>query len=116
MSILGQAAATRRRFAAGTYNADGIYVAGATTDLAIQATELPLTGKDLQTLTEGERARNPKKFFTTTNSRVVDLSTQTLADHILVGSEEFEARSVRNFKTIIPHFHVVALELQEVAP
>ena len=113
MSILGEAPATRRRFAAGS-RIDGVFVPGAPVDTPIQATELPLTGEEMATLSEGERKRSPRWFLTVSDLRTVDQVAQTTPDQILVDGRTFEVRNVKRFKKIIPHFGGLCLELQEV--
>lgn len=113
MSILGEAAATRRRFAAGS-RVDGVFVNGAPTDTAILATELPLSGEEMATLSEGERKRSPRKFLTAINTlRTLDQAAQTSADQVIVGGRTFEVRKLIRFTQILPHDGAICLELQE---
>ena len=112
MSILGELPATRRRFAPGSH-ATGVFVPGASTDLPIQATELPLTGEDMAVLAEGDRKRSPRKFLTETELLTVDQSTTNSADQVLVDSRTFEVHNVKRVKTILTPFRALCLEIQE---
>lgn len=113
MSILGQEAITRRRFAAGSRGTDGRYSAGATTDTTILGSVQPANGDDMATLPEGERAKKGRRIYTTSEVRVADVEAGTPADQLLIDGVYWEARTVEQTRAVIPHYKVIALKVQE---
>ena len=104
-----------RRYGAFTVGTDGRASRGALTSTTIRGTGLqPLTGRELQTLPEGERTSEWMKFFTTADVRTLDQATGLPADEIVVGSVVYEVRDVKAQTQIIPHMRIEVVRIREV--
>jgi hypothetical protein len=113
--ILGAETITRRRQAAGTRGSDGRYTPGATTDTTIQASVQPFAADELAVLPEGERHREPRKVYTTSDLRTGDQHLGTPADRLVIDSVVFEVVAVERHRSVIPHYKARAVRLQEAA-
>lgn len=113
MSILGQESLTFKRFAAGSRGTDGRWTDGAATSTTLLGSVQPMNGNDLSTLPEGERSRRGRKVYTTTELRTVDQAAGTAADQLQIDGEWWEVRSVANERSVIAHYKVLVLALQE---
>jgi hypothetical protein len=121
--ILGVEPVTRRRFAAGTRDGDGVFVPGSFVASIIQASVQPLTGEEAQTLLEGERRRTTLKVYTTSELQPVDqddgeagdrlVISETVADLFDVDAGVYEVRTVARQRKIIPHYRGFIVRVQE---
>ena len=68
--LIGLRTITQRDVRPGTRGADGRWVDGGQSDTRIQATVRPSSGKDVQVLEEGHRAREAITVYTATLPRV----------------------------------------------
>lgn len=86
------------RFAAGSYNAEGIYTNGATTNFPILITIQPLTDQEMLSLTpEGRRTRRYVKGYTNIQLRIADQVTNTQADRVAFDGTFFEVERVEKW-------------------
>lgn len=113
MSILGAEAITRVRYAAGTRGTDGRMVPGAATSTTIQASVQPATDEDMQSLPEGERRREGKRVYTTSELRTASQYAGTEADTLTIGGASFQVRRVDRERLILPHYRAIAIRVQE---
>lgn len=112
MSLLGQRPVTRRRFAAGSYSGD--YVSGAPTEAVVQASVQELSFAELQQLEEGERTMDPIVLLTeVADWRTSEADGETEADQVDVDGLTYKVLKVASRHSLIPHFQVTALRLQE---
>lgn len=88
---------TRRRWAAGSYDADGRYVEPSYADTTIRASVQPLVGDELLRLPEGQRQKRAIKFYTISDIRTVDDATKTKADQIIDSSVTFEVYTAEDW-------------------
>ena len=114
-TLVGEEAITLRTFATGARGTDGRYTAGASVDTPIQASVQPLNGRDLQTLEEGDRQKDTKKFYTLASVKTADQHTGDSADHLIVDGISYEARKVQRWRpnAPLPHFKVIGVRVQE---
>ncbi len=113
MSILGEESLSYRRPAAGTVGSDGRYVRGSYSTGTILGSVQPLNDDDVQSLPEGERSRRGWCVLTESEILIVDLTDQTLSDHLLIDGTYWEVRAVSRERSILPHYRVIALAIQE---
>jgi len=77
----------------------------------------PLSGRELATLPEGERASINLKGYTASEVRTLDQVDGEAADHIVIPSGRwagtYEARAQDGQTALIPHYRVRLLRLQE---
>lgn len=114
---------TRIKKAAGTYNADGVFVAGSQTTDVIQAHVYPIKEKELQYFPEGTRIDSVFKVKTKiplqSNEKIAG---QTLpADILIIGGKRYQVISVGNWtdhqETVIASkFYRSAVQLIEEQP
>lgn len=117
--MLGVQNITRRTYAAGAYTS-GDFVRGASTDSTIRGTFRPMPERETQLLEGGQRARDPRVLYTTTELQLVDQHTGAVADRVSpdAGATWFEL--VKAFDGSPPagtpairHHRYVALRVQE---
>lgn len=115
MGILGEENLTRRRYAAGSW-VSGVYVAGAATNSTIRGSFQPLNGEELATLPEGERHADQRKVYTTTALQTARQEEGLVADQVSQdGTVFYEVRQVERQRSIIPHYKVRLVRVQESA-
>ncbi len=113
MSILGEEPIIVRRTAPGSRVA-GAFVPGAVSLITnVQASWQPLAGVDATTATEAERSSQWVKLYTVTRLVPVAQRTGTAGDRVEVDGEIFEVRNVKRQRSLIPHYRVEAVEVQE---
>jgi len=88
---------TRRRFGAGSYDANGRYVEPSYSDTTIRASVQPLRGDELLRLPEGQRQTKNVKLYTPSDLRVVDDETKTKSDQIIDGTTTYEVRTAEDW-------------------
>jgi hypothetical protein len=76
----------------------------------------PLNGQELSMLPEGERHRDRKKGYTITLLRTADQHLKTMADRIVVDGIEYEVHQVERERSVIPHYKVSLIRVQEQDP
>lgn len=111
---LGSEPITLRRYAPGT-DVNGVFVPGSFTDSTIYATWQPLSGPEMQTLSEGDRQRDPHWAASNTIMNTVSQYDGTLPDQLVVDGIVFQIRNTGTFRKIIPHTEVLALRQQETS-
>lgn len=111
--ILGSEAITRITYAAGTRGSDGRWVQGSSTSTTIYASVQPMEGQDLEILEEGERARDGKRLYTATVMETANQHLGTSADLVTIDSINYEVRQVKRERSIIPHYRVLVMRVQE---
>lgn len=79
--FLGEIALTRRTWATGAWSS-GTFTAGASTDSGIRGTWRPMPNTELQRLAEGDRERDPRVLYTSTDLVTVRQGTGQQADHV----------------------------------
>jgi len=113
MSILGQEAITLRTYAAGARSSLGAWTEGATTDVSIQASVQPATGRDMQLLPEGSRQSDAKRIYTVTALNTESQHDGTSADRVQIDSIWYEVHNVKRERSIIPHYRGICLRVAE---
>ncbi len=113
MSILGAELITLRTFAAGSWDASGVFVPGASTDTTISGSVQPLEGEDREILPEGERHRDGIKVYTKSAVRPVDQYTAESAQHFIVDGVVYEIWNAKRWRDVIVHTKALALRVQE---
>lgn len=81
MPLLGARALTRRTWAAGAWSA-GTFTKGAATDSTIRGTWRPMPQRDVQLLDAGDRERDPRVLYTTTQLQLVRQGSGLVSDHV----------------------------------
>lgn len=112
--ILGAEPITRVRFATGS-RVSGRYVAGASTSTTIRGSVQPLSGKETQTLPEGERRRDWLKVYTHTELVPVDQhgGAATSGDRLVIDGITYEVRTTARQRSVIPHYRAFVVRVQE---
>ena len=115
MTLLATRPMTRQRFAtAGTWGTDGLKTEPASTDTTIQATgPQPLSGTDLATLTEAERATDMRKIYSETELRTLSQHDDRAADRVVIDGVTYEVRKVSEQTAVIPHWRALIVRLLE---
>lgn len=113
MTPLGSRSLTRRVFAAGSRGSDGRWVEGSPTDTTITGSLQPLSGDELQTLSEGERQKKSRKVYTTSALSAGSITTGVRADQIVDGSTVWDVRSVELQTEVLGHYKAILLAPQE---
>lgn len=111
--ILGEEPITLRRAAAGSRDATGAYVPGTTSTTTIKASVQPLTGKDTNSLPEGERHKDWLKLYTRSELRPVNQHTGAAGDRVEVDGITYEVRAVKRYRTVCPHYRADVVRIQE---
>lgn len=102
---------TRRRYAEGDF-VDQYWVSGATTDVSIEASVQPLSGQQVESLSEGQRLRAPKFIMTDSELKLVDEVAKTPADHIVADGIEYVLETLEHFKMgLADHFEGIMLRV-----
>lgn len=114
-ALVGEETITLRTFATGARDGSGNYIVGASADTPIQASVQPLNGTELQTLEEGDRKKDTKKFYTLATVKTASQYTGDSADHLIVDGVSYEARKVMDWRSSspLPHFKVIGVRVQE---
>ena len=113
MTPLGSRSLVRRSYAAGSRGSDGRWTDGATTTTTISGSLQPLSGDELQTLSEGERQRRSRKVYTTSAMFAGDVATGRRADQVVDGSTVWDVRSVERQTEVLGHYKAILLAPQE---
>lgn len=100
--ILGQRDITRVRRAAATIGANYKPVPGAETLTTIRGAVQPLNGDGLEQMPEGERTRETRKVYTTSELRTA--RPDAPADHVIVDGVRYEVQGVERQPAILPHY------------
>lgn len=113
--LLGEATITHRRPTVGSRGSDGRWTDGASTDTSILATVQVASGKDLETLPEGERSRETIKVYTenTLGFRTTNQDTGVTADLLVVDAIVYEVRRSFPQHPLIGHSKCLAVRLKE---
>ena len=117
MALLGQTSITLRRYTAGSRDANGEWVNGASSDTPILASVQVASGSDLQHLPEGERSRQTKKVYTENalGFQSADQYTGVKADELVIDSVSYEVQVTFPDHPLISHAKCLATRLQEVS-
>lgn len=116
MYILGQESITRRRYAAGARDTDGVWVRGTSSDDTILASVQPASADNIQRLPEGRRSSRARLIITTGELRCEDQGAQVSADRVLVDGTWWEVGHVERDRAVLPHYTAVVTALQEQDP
>lgn len=116
--LVGAETITRKRFADSAVNTEGEIVAGASSTTPIRASVQPITGKELETLPEGERSKEWFKVYTKDDVRTGTQHVGTVgrrADHLVFDGAEHEVRKVQPWRSRspIPHTKALCVRVQE---
>ena len=115
MNPLGAAACTLTRFAAGSRDAYGEWVEGASSTSTIYVSVQPMPGKERQGLPEGLRSKEVVKLYTGTELRTADQSAGTSGDVVTSGGVDYEVVTVGRWGAVIPHYEATAVRVSESA-
>jgi len=88
MSLINKETYAVKRTATGSYT-DGIFVAGAVTNLTVKGNCQPVSGNEILQISEGDRKRQVIKIYTTEELMLNDIVT--------VDNKEFEAHPIENW-------------------
>lgn len=104
--------ATITRSAAGSYSA-GRWVAGGTSAITITASIQQYRPRpdELQHLSEGDRAREAVRIYTSTQLKTANETDGTLADFLTRNGEQWEVVSVESWGHGIQHYKAIALRV-----
>lgn len=80
MTMLGARTMTRRTWASGSWDLE--FTPGAATDSSFRGVWRPMPDRQLQRLESGDRTRDPRVLYTTTQMTVVRQGTGQQADHV----------------------------------
>lgn len=94
------------RYTGGGLDDDGIWQKGVATEIKTIASVQQPSGKDLQRLPQGQRARNIKKFICKTRLLTVDDIDQIQADEIVYVGKRYEVIYAENWNA---YGHTTAL-------
>ncbi len=101
-----------------TRDADNIEVRTDGDTIAFRASVQDVDGRQLQTLTEGDRQRDPKGLFTFVNIdlREGDQFSGVASDIIVYNGERYEIRDLHDWTVAdpIPHIECLLLRVDEV--
>jgi hypothetical protein len=117
--LIGAETITHRRFAAGSRGTDGRHTPGASVDTSISASVQVLSGREVDTLEEGERSKDWRKIYVDDSValRPVDqhASPPEVADQVVVDSIVYEVRRVDDWRASspIPHRRAFVRRLKE---
>jgi len=100
---------TVERSSPGSY-VDGLFVAGPTSTFKALASVQQPTPRDLQTLPEGERVKNPKMFISTKALKTANEDDKTLADVLIVKSIRFKVIMLADW---LSYGHNIAFAVKE---
>jgi hypothetical protein len=106
---------TRRRYGAQT-NVGGRQSLGSYTDTAIRASVYPASGKDLESLPEGERTRSVQIADCLSEIYTAEPGSLTTSDRLIIGGVTYIARNVQDWPRVgsIPqHWRTVCVRVQE---
>lgn len=96
----------RVRPAAGSYNANGVFVAGAAVADSIQGSIQPAPYEELLTLPEGRRQEGSYLVYT--------FSAVQTGDILFIRGDRFEVMRIEPWlNNVISHFKVLAVKMQE---
>lgn len=112
MAILGAETITRKRYGPVTRGLDGLATFPSPTSTSIRASVQPAGGKVLETLDEGERTRDPRVVFSSSDLRPVDEATSSPADRLVVDGSDYEVRDVKVYRRgRLVHYRAVVLKV-----
>lgn len=99
------------RFEPGRYDDAGVYQAGPSAQIMVRAAVLPLTGRELVTLPEGERNREHIKIYTEDELFTADEAAFQPADIVHWAGREFKVTGVQHRTEIheLAHYRSVAV-------
>lgn len=79
--MLGSRTLTRRTWAAGAWSG-GSFTNGASSDSSMAGTWRPMPGREVQLLESGDRVRDPRVLYTTTELTLAEQGTGLVSDHV----------------------------------
>jgi len=101
------------RFEAGSL-VKGKYVAGATNNFDIEAAVIPISGKELVLLPEGERTKEMIVIYSDVELLTVNEKDFKKADRLSWRGKDYEIHKVEDWtKTDLPHYRIIAMKLEE---
>lgn len=89
---------------------DGLFVPGSTSTFRALASVQQPTPRDLQTLREGERVKNPKMFISNKKLQTADEDNSTLADVIISKGVRFKVIMIADW---LSYGHNIAFAVKE---
>lgn len=108
--LLGTETLTRRRYGAQTIDgATGRPATNTPTDASFTGSVQPASDDDMQTLPEGDRAREGLRIYTTTELRVADESSGLPADEVVRGSVVYQVRKLRTYGHLLDHYRAIVV-------
>lgn len=114
--ILGLESITRRRpDGAGSRGSDGRFVGDDTTDATIRGSIQPASDDEIATLPEGDRQKRARRIYTSAELVAADQRTGTEGDLLIFDSASWEVRAVARERSLLAHYRVLVVELQEEA-
>lgn len=102
---------TRRT--SGAYDTDGKFVPDAGTVINTDANVQPVTGRDLERLDEGRRARETLKFISETELFTEDKDANRAADNVVIDGYTWEVVNVERWSVAAGYYRML---LQKVTP
>lgn len=111
--ILGEEPILRLRFSAQVRDSDGYITDAVPVESLILASVQPMSGKDVEKLSEGERHREGLKLYTVSDLRTADQYAGTIADRVVIDDITYEVLHVERQRSVIPHYKAMVLRMQE---
>lgn len=81
----------------GHYDSQGMYVPGKDQSFTIKGSIQPVSGREMQFLPDGMRAREVYKFYTDTKLAVVSEDKSKAADRLVIDGKKFEVVTVEDW-------------------
>lgn len=100
------------RYAAGSYNADGNWVAGSTSTVTRAVVITPASFKQIEHLPEGLRTRQVLQVFADGDLRTANEPAGTQADTFTLGGKTFEVQSIEDWSANGGFWRALAVKVQ----
>jgi len=108
--LLGTETLTRRRYGAQSIDgATGRPASNTPTDTVFVGSVQPASDDDMQTLPEGERAREGLRIYATTALRVADESSGLPADEVVRGAVVYQVRRLQRYGHLLDHYRAIVV-------
>ena len=115
--ILGQEQITLKTYGVQDRDEDtGAAIIATPTSAPVFASVQPLSGKDRQTLPEGQREKDGHRLYTETAMKPASQYTLANCDRVVIDGDEFQVMTAKRERAIIKHYKVLVVKTQEADP
>ena len=104
---------TITRYGTGSYDANGEWVIGSSSQLVINACVQPADDKDKEILDEGERTKQAIKIYADDILLTANEDTKKKADIVTFNLENYEVQKVRNYGVGILYYKAIAVRVEQ---